>query len=260
MKKRMDHISSAIHTVRNRPLPKEPLAFFQYKQGTRLFVTITDTPSVWQDDLVIGEKLFADMFVCPLGSSTACADHVYVMEQTRDILKQRMRYPGVKENPEFEKIAKTWILPNKLNLGPSANDMLALPENSAIDTFKSIFTQVNSEDSVVHILKIEVADGVERQLLYKILDNGLRPSLILVKWSNDLDDHVPTASCAGHVMNCGYSLIGLNDGYALYFFNDQGLYDICSMKTINLKNPIMETLLQSVSVFQSALAPVSTIV
>jgi hypothetical protein len=246
----MDNISSLIHNVRDRPLPKEPLAFFNYSQDVRLFITITDTPSVWQDDLVIGEKLFADMFVCPFGSPSACADHVYVMEQTRDILKQRLKYPGAKENPEIAKIAKTWILPNKLNLGPSANDILGLSENSALETFKSIFTQSKSDESVIHLLKIEVA-GAERQLLYKILDNGLRPSLILVKWSNDLDDHVPTASCAGHMMNCGYSLIALNNSYALYFFNDQVLYDICSMKNVNLKNPIMESLLQSVSAFVS---------
>ena len=255
MPQRMDNISSLIHNVRDRPLPKEPLAFFQYKQGVRLFVTITDIPSVWQDDLIIGEKLFADMFVCPFGQ----ADHASVMEQTRDILKQRLKYPEAKTNPEIERIAKTWILPNKLNLGPSANDILGLSENSALEMFKPIFTQVGSEDSVIHVLKIEVA-GAERQLLYKILDNGLRPSLILVKWSNDLDDHVPTASCAGHMMNCGYSLIALNNGYALYFFNDQVLYDICSMKSINLKNPIMETLLQSVSVFQAEQSLQSSII
>jgi hypothetical protein len=52
-------------------------------------------------------------------------------------------------------------------------------------------------------------------------------------------------------MNCGYSLIALNNSYALYFFNDQVLYDICSMKNVNLKNPIMESLLQSVSAFVS---------
>ena len=251
MSQRMDNISSLIHNVRDRPLPKDPLSFFRYKQGARLFITITDTPSVWQEDLIIGEKFFADMFVCPFGK----ADHVYVMEQTRDILKQRLKYPDAKTNPEIEKIAKTWILPAKLNMGPSANDILGVSENSALEAFKPIFTQVGSEDSVIHILKIEVA-GAERQLLYKILDNGLRPSLILVKWPNDIDDHIPTASCAGHMMNCGYSLIALNNGYALYFFNDQVLYDICSMKTVSLKNPIMEAILQSVSVFTN----VSTLV
>jgi hypothetical protein len=96
--------------------------------------------------------------------------------------------------------------------------------------------------------------------LYKFLDNGFRPSIILVKWSHDLDDHIPTAHCAGHLMNSGYALASLENGYSLYVFTDQVLYDITSMKTLGLKNPIMESILQSVSENMQLEPPTTTTV
>ncbi len=229
-------------------MPKEPLSFFQYKQGNRLFVTITDHPHVWEDDLIIAERLFADMVVCPFVSTRD--EHERTMAQVQDILKQRMKYPGVKDDPRLEKIAKTWVLNNKVHLGPNVDSMLRHNESSVAECLNPVFDKVKSEDSVIHFLKLELGHGAERQLLYKILDNGYRPSLVLVHWSHDVDDNVPTAYCAGHLMNCGYSLVSVNEGYYLYFFNDQVLYDICSMKVPTLKNPIMEALLKSVAEFQ----------
>ena len=93
-----------------------------------------------------------------------------------------------------------------------------------------------------------MSDGVERQFIYKFLDSGFRPSIILVKWSNDLDEHYATAHCGGHLVNSGYSLLSLENGYALYIFSEQTLYDICSMKTIGMQNPIMASIVQSCTV------------
>ena len=97
------------------------------------------------------------------------------------------------------------------------------------------------------MLKIELPNGKERKLLYTFMDNGFRPNLVLVKWSNDLDDHIPTAQCAGHVINCGYSLVALENGYALYMTIGESLYDLCSMKELGHRNVILETILNSVS-------------
>lgn len=230
--------------VNGRPIPKEPLSFFQYNQGSRYFVTVAETPAIWRDDLVLGERFFSEMIICPF---TNLEDNVKELETVKDILKQRMKYPGVKDDPELEKIARTWILPNKVNMGPKATDIISSSESSVKDSFEDIFKTLNNESSMIHILKLELTDGKERQVLYKFLDNGFRPSLILVKWSYDLDDHISTAHCGGHLLNSGYSLVTLENGYALYMFSEQVMYDITSMKSLGLKNPMMESILSSVS-------------
>lgn len=237
-------VSNEFHVVRNRPMPKEPLSFYNFKNGNRLFITVADSVKTWRDDLIIGERLFADTVICPLGD---VSEHEAAVSQTKDILKQRMKYPGVKENPELEQLAKTWVLPTKLHLGPQVSSFLDMDEKAVFNVMDGIFKQTSTDDSIVHFLKVELQNGIERQLLYKILDGGFRPSLMLVKWSYDLDDHIPTAHCAGHLLNSGYSLVCLENGYALYFYVDQPLYDITSMKQISISNPIMNSILQTVS-------------
>ena len=242
-----------LQIVNNRPIPKEPLSFFQYNQGSRYFVTITDSPTVWCDDLVLGERFFSEIIICPFVDHEET--HSKELTLVKDVLKQRMKYPGVKENPALEKIAKTWILPNKVHMGPNAEAFLSTSEHSVKDSFEPFFKTINNETSMIHILKLELNDGKERALLYKFLDNGFRPSLVLIKWSYDLDDHVSTAHCAGHLLNSGYSLVGIENGYSLYMFSEQTLYDITSMKTIGLKNPMMESILSSVSEYMKVTTP-----
>ena len=242
-----------IQIVNDRPIPKEPLSFFQYNQGARYFVTIADSPSVWRNDLILGERFFSEMIICPFTDSEEIHSKELIL--VKDILKQRMKYPGVKEDPALEKLAKTWILPTKIYIGPNAENFLTSSESSVRDSFEPFFKALNNESLMIHILKLELNEGKERQLLYKFLDNGFRPSLVLVKWSYDLDDSTPTAHCSGHLLNSGYSLVALENGYALYMFSEQTLYDITSMKTIGLKNPMMESILGSVSEYMKLTTP-----
>jgi hypothetical protein len=48
-------------------------------------------------------------------------------------------------------------------------------------------------------------------------------------------------------MNTGYRYVSNENGYSLYYFKDDSLYDICSMKDISLDNPIFNAILQSVN-------------
>lgn len=241
-------IEALITTIRDRPLPKDALSFFQYKQDTRVFLTATDQTSVWRDDLIIGERLFGETVVCT--TATAEAEFDAAVAETRDVLKQRMKYPNVKENPQLEQIAKTWILPTKLHKGPSVSQLLQPQTDSMKSALAPFFTEIKAEQPVLHYVKIALESGATRQLVYKLLDDGFRPSLLCVKWDHDLDDHISTAHCVGHLLNVGYSQIYQNDatGYALYTFTDQPLYDICSVKGISMTNPFMNSLLQSVSI------------
>ena len=234
--------------VRGMPILKDALSFFQYKQTSRLFLTITDSIQTWQNDLILAERFFADMFVCPFQIDESAQDQALAL--TCDILKQRMKYPGVTEQPDLQQIAKTWVLPSKLHKGPDAAQFIQPNETSVATALESVFTLKDIESQIIHILKIEVGNGVERHFIYKILDSGFRPSIILVKWTNDMDDHTATANCAGHLMNSGYSLFANENGYGLYVFTEQTLYDICSMKTVGVSNPFMSAITQELHISQ----------
>ncbi len=231
--------------VKNRPIVSEPLSFFGYNSSVRLFLTIAKDASVWQDDLVIGEKMFSEVLVCPYGGNRN--SHVETFQLTQDILKQRMKYPGIQENPAYQSIAKIWVLPTKIHLGPDAESFLQYKDSGIQNTLEPHFTAMKMANPSIQMLKIEVGDGGERPLLYSILDAGFRPSLILVKWSHDLDEHNATAHCAGHLLNTGYRYVSNENGYSLYYFKDEPLYDICSMKDITLDNPMMTAILHSVN-------------
>jgi len=243
-------IQDTFTVLNGRPFLKDPLTFFKINQKQRTFLTITDSVSVWQEDLLLGERMLSDVVVCPFISSeepTSLETHRTELELAKNVLKQRMKYPGIKESPVLEKIAKTWILPTKLHLGPEASTFLSPAESSISTYLEPIFTVLKS-DPMIHLLKLEVKDGQERQFLYKFLDSGYRPSIILVKWSHDLDDHIPTAYCAGHLINTGYTLVQLIDQYAMYIFTEETLYDICSMKTTGgVKNPFITEILNSIT-------------
>jgi hypothetical protein len=241
-------LKDTIQLIRNRPLPKEILAFFQYKQGNRIFLTLTDKTSVWRDDLSVGERMFADVVVCPVEATPEFQTEI---EVTRDVLKQRMKYPGVKENPSLEQIAKTWILPAKLHQGPTTSTFgFSSTEASVRSVLIPLLESLTPGEQQIHLFKVELADGQERPVLYKLLDEGFRPSLVLVKWSHDVDEHIPSAHCAGHLLNSGYACLAYENEYGLYMFNEQVLYDICSLKEPSLKNPIMESLFSTVNDFQ----------
>jgi hypothetical protein len=241
-------LKDTIQLIRDRPLPKELLAFFQYKQGNRIFLTLANTTQVWRDDLAIGERLFADTIVCPVD---ATAEFQQDLEVTKDVLKQRMKYPGVKENPALEQIAKTWILPAKLHQGPSVSSFFFSSTEQTLRAFLAPLVETLTPGELqVHLLKIELGNGQERPVLYNLLDEGFRPSLVLVKWSHDVDEHIPSAHCAGHLLNSGYACLAYENDYGLYMYNEQVLYDICSLKEPSLKNPIMESLFATVNDFQ----------
>ena len=230
-------------SVSGRPLPKEPMQFFNVSSNKkRVFLTIADNPSIWQKDLVIAERIFSETIICPYKDYS---NHTIALNLTKNILKDRMKYPGVKEDPEMMAIAKTWILPDRLHLGPDASEFLTL-ENGPIKFLEPIFEKLQT-DPILNYLKIEVGYGMERMLVYSILDSGFRPGLLCVKWSNVPDEHTSTAHCVGHLLNCGYALLKVENGYSLYHYNDDVLYDMCTVGQPSTENPFVKTICQSLA-------------
>jgi len=231
------NLSGVIQIVNNVPILKDFIMFFNCSRSEpRVFLNICNEQS-WKNDLGIAEKMFSETIIIPTDDSMV-AD----IELGRDILKQRMKYPGVKENPELLKVAKTWVLPTKVHTGPNLNTLLTSDEKAFSTMLQPFFSKFKMESNRIGLLKIEINSDNERKIIYQVLDEGFRPSLLLVKWSHDVDEHYSTAYCAGHLHNSGYSLIALENDYFLYKFTDDVVYDTMSYKTVSLKNPIINNL------------------
>jgi hypothetical protein len=221
-------IEDELTLVGNVPFIKNPLSFFASTKNFRAILSITDSADL-TNDIQIAEKMFGTLFI-----SSPVEDIESKVQEIRDVLKQRLRYPGINERQDLLKLAKIWILPNKIHTVSKPQEFLA--------SFKDNLAQKQADYSfdTLSCVKIELSDGQERMIIYKMLDDGFRPSLIIVKWSEDLDTNYSTAYCAGHLVNSGYVMVDNKNGYALYFYTDASIYNTVSMKDVCYGNPIVK--------------------
>jgi hypothetical protein len=221
-------IEDELMLINNVPFIKNPLSFFASTKNFRAILSITDSTDL-STDIQIAEKMFGTLFV-----SSPLEDFETKIQEIRDVLKQRLRYPGINERQDLLKLAKIWILPNKIQTVSKPQEFLA--------SFKDNLAQKQAEYNfdILSCVKIELSGGQERMIIYKMLDDGFRPSLIIVKWSEDLDSNYSTAYCAGHLVNSGYVMVDNKNGYALYFYTDASIYNTVSMKDVCYGNPIVK--------------------
>ena len=97
----------------------------------------------------------------------------------------------------------------------------------------------------IDICKLDAKDA-NRMILFDIMDAGYRPSLILVRFTESPDAHVPTQLAAGHLQNCGYALMGVHEDKYLYYFVDNCLYDYCSWVQPGIENPLVAEFKQAI--------------
>ena len=225
----IEHIRGQICSVANRPFIMNPLQFFSNTKQSRILLTVTDNES-WKQDIELAEKMFGTILI----STDQSSDFLVY----KDVLKQRLRYPNIKENPELLNLAKIWILPNKVHLVDTPQEV-----------FKSYKNCLNKSEANIgtieklSFVKYELSDGSERMHIYKLIDEGYRPSLLCVKWTKDVDDDYATAYCAGHLCNSGYTLLEVQNGYYLYYYaDDMASYDTVSYKEITYGNPVIQSL------------------
>lgn len=228
----MENIENELCVVEGIPFIKDPLTFFSSTRNTRIMLSICNNDS-WKKDLSLCEKLLGSLLI-------SCDVPTFLDELTihKDVLKQRLRYPNIHDNPQLLKTSKIWILPNKIHaiLPPSEFE---LNPTKVLETFSK---NVELDTSTLSFVKIEMDGGKERMILYKLLDTGYRPSLLCVKWSCDLDTDYSTANIAGHLTNCGYIHLKAVNGYSLYYYTCESLYDTVSWKETYNRNPIIQTL------------------
>jgi len=56
------------------------------------------------------------------------------------------------------------------------------------------------------------------------------------------DSDLQTTICAGHLQNCGYTLMAKIGHNFLYMFNSDCIYEICSWESNKYDNPIVAEL------------------
>jgi hypothetical protein len=201
-------------------------------------------------DLEIAEGLG-----CPLNLVCLNDAEKASWSEVASILKERKREATASP---FSTGAETkWILPKNLRV----QEALPWWENGTVDLsgttvntkkvsecMQSIATAMKLKDNLtrIDILKLDTAasaPGLELSLLPAVMSAGYRPALILVRWSKMPDTELSATLAAGHLQNCGYSLIGKVDNKFLYYFSDEDLYQICSWEEIVGNNPIVTEIL-----------------
>ncbi len=221
--------NSELTDIAGRPFIQNPLIFFMDTKASRSMLTICDSGS-WKEDLLLAEKLFGNIYISASYDGFSAELQVH-----KDILKQRKRHPEVESKEEYMRTSKIWILPTKVH---ECN-----PPSQLMADFKTDFLPANDLLSVV---KVELSGGKERAMIYSMIDGGVLPSLLLVRWSNDVDSHYPTAFCAGHLTNLGYIHVRVTGEYHLYYYTGNNLYDTVSFQEIYLQNPMVQEIIQSV--------------
>lgn len=214
-------------------------------KGIRTVFLSVGSSKVALADLEIAESLGCPINVVPLNPS-----EVNSWNEISGILKERKRETTASP---FSVGAETkWILPKNLRIhdslpwwqtGTTDISGMTVKTQKFADFLQGITTAMKIKDNSVRvdILKIDTVTtfpGLERPLLYSMLDAGFRPSLVLVHWSQMPDYDLSTTLAAGHLQNCGYSLIGKIDDKFLYYFTDEDIYQICSWEGITSNNPI----------------------
>ena len=210
-----------------------------------VFLSVGASASVLPD-LEICESLGCPLNVVSLNESETAG-----WAEVSTILKDRKREASASA---FSEGAETkWILPKNIRVQPALpwweNGTVDLSGGNSLrtqnvgDLVKSICVAMKLKDagSRLDILKVDTTTscpGLERSLVGAILSAGFRPSVLLVRWSQMPDVDLSTTIAAGHLQNCGYSLIEKVDNKFLYYFTDEDMYQICSWEGLGLTNPI----------------------
>jgi hypothetical protein len=133
-------------------------------------------------------------------------------------------------------LADVWIPPNKLLFFtklPWSHEGTLL-----VNGVQTPLTKINVDEVPrVDICKIEYP-GLTYALVYNILNAGYRPGLLYIRWDEHPDIGTNAMLCAGHLQNSGYGLAAEVDGYFLYRFIDECVYEKCSWARNDCINPL----------------------
>ena len=217
--------------------------FYSEKGVKTVFISVGSSPSAVAD-LDIAETLGCPVHIWNFNESDATK-----WDEVRKMLKDRKR--GAEASSFTEGVDTKWVLPKNVRSyvgipGFYTAKSDAVSTVSVDDCVKHCTDTMKMDgEKRIDILKISLAEGWERSVLAAVLDTGYRPGLIMVKWSQMPDTHLFTTLTAGHLQNCGYTLLETNGDHFTYMFIDRCMYEICSWETNKSVNPLVTEILET---------------
>ena len=204
------------------PFVKDLWGFFSSKGKKTVFYTVNPDES-FTLDLDICEGLG-----CPIRLLTNQDSVIARWDKVSSTLKNRLIADEDKELTWLAGVEKRWILPRNLII------------QKVPFTWSTLSTEVGAlPDQRVDLFKIEGKSEEERMFLYSLLDSGFRPGLLLVRWTEDPDAHVPAMMAAAHLQMSGYRLLDSKGQWFLYIFEDVCVYESCSWRNSKVQNPVV---------------------
>ena len=220
------------------------------KKGSRtVFLTVGAGTSALPD-LDLAETLGCSLNYVPIGAEQTAA-----WEEVAACLKARARAPEAKHLFSAGAEEK-WILPKHIhridalpwwgNGSVDVSGVSAMPTQKFFPLVESVCRRMNLTETRLDILKLDVPEELERPILLAALEAGFRPGIVLVRWNKMPNSDVPTSLTAGHLQNCGYSLVKTHDNKFAYFFMDRDVYMTCSWEETTVPNPLIKEIVDSV--------------
>ena len=184
----------------------------------------------------------AETLGCPLHIWNFNEAHTANWDEVRQVLKDRKR--PTEASPFTEGVDTKWVLPKNVRSYTGVPGFYTAKSEgcsmiSIHDCVKQCTSSMKLDEERIDILKIALVEGWERNVLAALLDTGYRPGLIMVKWSHMPDSHLFTTLAAGHLQNCGYTLLEKDGNRFTYMFIDRCMYEICSWETNKSLNPLV---------------------
>lgn len=236
-------IFSIGETTDKWPMLQDLWNFYSEKSTKTIFVSIGSSPSA------IPELDILEQLGCPLFLYDPKKEVCSLWDQIKESLKTRKI---TDDTPAFVKEGlKKWVLARNINsfhthLGHYNGLIEDTPVTSFMDAVTSACKQVglSEEEARIDFLKIDLKEQ-EPDLIHYCMQQGFRPSLILVRWSTSPDASHQSTIAAATLQMLGYRILEKIGNKYLYYFTDINYYETCSWEKVNVDNPLIDTVVDS---------------
>ena len=224
--------------------------FFSIKGTKTVFV------SVGSGKTCIPDLEFAETIGCAVLKLDTPSDS-QKWNEIKDMLK--IRKTNETTSDFVKPAARKWVLPKNLiveSCMPSLHNGTIETEEGTVTTknWLDIVTNhcktvgLKEDDIRLDILKVDSCP-YEHTVLDSLWQSGLRPSLLLIHWTNNPDTDICTLLTAAHLQMIGYCLVSKEENKFLYYYTDVNYYETCSWTSPAKKyeNPLMLNLIRSIN-------------
>ena len=209
---------------------------FQKKGIRTVFLSLGASPSC------IPDLEIAETIGCPVNIICANESEAVAWNEVKDCLKTHK--PAKEPLSTFsEGSDKKWVLAKNVRILATEWKSGAIVSNVK-EACKTM--SISEDDTRIDILKVDMSGGAGRLALYEILDAGLRPAVVMIRWEQEPNSHAGVRLAAGNLQNCGYVLIKKEGPKYLYYFADNDMYATCSWELEGVVNPMVDAVVQEV--------------